>query len=107
MPSRRRNGGIKTLKFYDSEYHKDELSKWSGNSKSCSNYLTEFHNDRLSSIDTGGACVYLFQHMNCQGERIKLVPDGNCGGDKRCCPNHWSLEANCKFNNQASSFQLC
>uniref|UniRef100_A0A914XXW1 Peptidase metallopeptidase domain-containing protein n=1 Tax=Panagrolaimus superbus TaxID=310955 RepID=A0A914XXW1_9BILA len=103
----RRNGGITTMKFYDSEYHKDELSKWSGNSKACSNYLTEFHNDRLSSIDTGGACVYLFQNMNCQGERIKLVPDGNCGGDKRCCPNHWSLEVDCKFNNQASSFQLC
>ncbi|KAH7680339.1 hypothetical protein AAVH_41286, partial [Aphelenchoides avenae] len=55
----------------------------------CNNAFASHFNDRMGSVDGKGACVRLFQNINCQGTSITLKP--NCGTDQGCWPNHGDL----------------
>uniref|UniRef100_A0A7E4VDK5 Lipoprotein n=1 Tax=Panagrellus redivivus TaxID=6233 RepID=A0A7E4VDK5_PANRE len=64
--------------------------------------LPYYINDKATSINTRGGCVALYQHANCHGRKVIFKMD--CSSD-RCCP-HNNFAA-CKFNDQASSYEMC
>uniref|UniRef100_A0AC34FJN3 Beta/gamma crystallin 'Greek key' domain-containing protein n=1 Tax=Panagrolaimus sp. ES5 TaxID=591445 RepID=A0AC34FJN3_9BILA len=76
--------------------------KIENNDFECHNIPGNF-NDRVSSINTQGGCIALFQHGNCGGRRVIFRP--NCGSGE-CCGDH-SRMSNCDFNDRASSYAFC
>jgi len=53
-------------------------------------------NDKLSSIDTKGTCVILYEHTGCTGESMEVAP--GTGG-------HSYVGGN--FNDKTSSLRAC
>lgn len=70
----------------------------------CSNDLALHFNDRVSSVDSKGVCVRLFQYEESLGASIMLEP--NCGADQGCWPNHEDL-TDSGLDNGASSSVSC
>ncbi|KAH7697870.1 hypothetical protein AAVH_35042, partial [Aphelenchoides avenae] len=69
----------------------------------CNNGLASSFNDRVSSVDSKGACIRLFQHSNCQGTSIMLKP--NCESAQGCWPNHGDLTGSGLDNGASSSIK--
>lgn len=54
-------------------------------------------NDKMSSINTGGACVEIFVNNNCNGYSYRVSPGTTC---------HSNLKQ-CGMNDKVSSLRLC
>ena len=63
--------------------------------ENCTNLVST--NDTVSSVNTSGACVYLYEHHECLGRRLKLDPRIHSHNDLR---KH-------NFNDKTSSFKKC
>ena len=62
----------------------------------CTNVPDEV-NDRTSSANTDDTCVFLYEHPDCQGRRLRLQPRIHSHND---LTNH-------DFNDIISSFKAC
>lgn len=92
-----------TFDVYDGTWHSG-TSATIALTSTCNNDLASKLNDRVSSVDSKGACVRLFQHSDCQGTSIMLKPD--CDASQGCWPNHGDL-AGSGLDNGASSSRSC
>uniref|UniRef100_A0A7E4WAD8 Activin_recp domain-containing protein n=1 Tax=Panagrellus redivivus TaxID=6233 RepID=A0A7E4WAD8_PANRE len=66
----------------------------------CNNVPAEEVRDMAVTVHTKH-CFYLFEHINCEGRRVRVGPD--CYRDD-CCPKN--LE-DCNFRNIVTSYMLC
>lgn len=65
-------------------------------------YNSGYWNDKISSIDTRGACVILYEHSNCNsgnGRSLRVAPGTPC--------HNWLGGCGLNFNDIASSIKLC
>lgn len=64
-------------------------------SKRCHNL--DYFNNRISSINTNGKCVKVFDSPNCRGKSRSIAPGTNC---------HKNLK-DCGMNDLVSSMRIC
>ncbi|KAE9554355.1 hypothetical protein FO519_002414 [Halicephalobus sp. NKZ332] len=98
--------GLKVV-FFDNSNFRGNSFDFDSDDKGCQNTLANGGlNDKVTSVNTGGGCIILFENIDCQGNFIRVAP--GCGINQGCCPNHANLGIDgCNFNDKASSFRVC
>lgn len=61
--------------------------------------VPDYFNDLTSSINTGGACIMLYDGSNCSGRRITVAPGTGC--------HNWLDGCGLNFNDKTSSASFC
>ncbi|ODM91212.1 Protein PRY1 [Orchesella cincta] len=84
------------ITFFEHSNYEGESIKFTRTNSDCAN-LPGNWNDRISSVDTHGNCIVVWEHGGCSGKSERIAPGTR---------SHNHLAA-IGFNDQISSYQLC
>ena len=69
-------------------------------------YNLAYFDKRISSVNTGGECLLVYQDACCSGEVARITLGEVKDGIKQCL-SHNDLAYNCDMSDKISSIQLC
>jgi len=65
--------------------------------KGCQQFFKTALYREASSVDTDGACIFVFLQDNCQGSTVKIAPGTGCHSNFK----------DCGINDSVASYKLC
>jgi hypothetical protein len=94
-----RRGALTVVLYSDNNYSGEE--KWfSPVEDGCYNLNQYGFVNVVSSVNTGGGCINLYEGSNCNSRYIQLHP-------RSWCRHHDLNVRNCNFNDRGNSFRRC